>query len=177
MGVSKQDWKNFESNIWVGGQVKPALDELTQEFNALYGAIDGDDTATFLSYTESDGKLMQAAQKASSAASSAVQGVRDVELKGSQRRFANKNAIATSDAAIASVEQYHMACDLLVTGLVRGVQLEHDRVAEDQAQMATMKSGDLKERLQSEERRIKACYDDATVKVAALATIDKIGVV
>ena len=177
MGVSKQDWKDFATNTWTGGQVKPALDELTQAFDALYAAIDGDDAPTFLAYTEGDGKLMQAAQKASAASSGALDAIRGLALQGSQRRFANKSAIATSDAAIASVEQYATACDLLVTGLVRGVQLEHDSVDQDQSQMATIKSGNLKERLQGEEHRVKDCYDYAEDKVAALAAVDKIGVV
>jgi hypothetical protein len=62
MGVSKQDWKDYQSNQWLGGQSKSTYDTLNQEFDAVVAAIDGGDVATFLAYTEDDGKLMQAAE-------------------------------------------------------------------------------------------------------------------
>jgi hypothetical protein len=176
VGVSKQDWKDYQSKTWAG-LVKPTMDELMQEFAALSAAIDGDDAATFLAYTQDDGTLMQAAMKASSASGEALTVIQDLALQGNQRRFANKNAITVSDAAINSVMQYHYACDLLVTGLVRGVQLEHNAVDQDQSQMASIKSGNLKERLDGEKSRVSGCYDYANDRMGELAAIDKIGVV
>jgi hypothetical protein len=177
VGVSKQDWKDYQANTWTSGQIKTSYDELMQAFDALYAAIDGGDAATFMSYTEDDGKLMQAAQKASSAASDAVHGAQALALEGNQRRFANKQAISTCDAAIAAVDQYHYACDLLTTGLVRGVRPEYESVSEDNANMQAIKSGGLKGRLESEQSRIRGSYEEAQTKVAALAAIDKIGLV
>jgi hypothetical protein len=177
MSVSKQDWKDYHSKQWAGGSCKPAVAELLKAVDDALAAIDGGDVGEFLSYTEDDGKLMAAAQKASSAASDALSAIEPLRLDGNQRRFANKTAISTSDAAVASVKQLQYACDLLVTGLVRGVRLEHDQVERDPAAMASVKSGNLVSRLNSERWTIQSCVDDADAKLAALAAVDKIGVV
>lgn len=177
MGVSKQDWKDYNSNQWLGGQVKPALEGLTQAFDGLAAAIDGGDVSEFLAFTANDGKLMAAAQKAMEASSEALHAIERLKLEGNQRRFANKAAIAASDSAFNAVGQYHHACGLLVEGLVRGVQLEHDQVEKDPSTMPAIKSGDLSERLGGERYRVEECYDFATGKVAALAAVEKIGVV
>lgn len=178
MGVSKQDWKDFHSNKWVGGPVKPALDELMQACDGLVAAIDGGDVPAFLAYTENEGKLMSAATKAMQAAQDASGAIRNLRLEGNQRRFANKAAIAASDAAANAVTQYYQACGLLVSGLVRGVLAEYYQVQENPSAIADVKSSsDLEERLEGERYRIKECYDFATDKVAALAAVEKIGVV
>ena len=177
MGVSKQDWKDYQTKEWLGGQVKSTLDELMRVFDSVAAAIDGGDADAFLSHTEDDGKLMSAAQKASGASSDALHAIQDLRLEGNQRRFANKTAIEANEAALGAVEQYRLACDLLVTDLVRGVRLEHDQVEQDQSQMTSIKSGDLADRLASSRSQIQQCYDFATGKVADLAAVDKIGVV
>jgi hypothetical protein len=177
MGVSKQDWKNYASSQWGGGEVKTTLDELVEAVGRTFAAMDSGDAAEFLSYTKSDGKLMEAAQKAASAASTAVEGMQKLALQGNQRRFANKAAIAACDDAVNAVQQYHMALSLLVTGLVRGVQLEHDQVENDPSALAQVKSGDLGERLEGERHRVEDCYTWAVAKVTDLAGIEKIGVV
>ncbi len=177
MGVSKQDWKDYQSNVWLGGDRKSTLDELMQAFDGVFKAIDGGDATEFLAYTEDNGKLKVAADRAENAASQAGEAIRALRLEGSQRRFANKNAIATNDDAIASVEQYHHAVYLLCQGLVRGVRIEHDKVAADQAEMPAIKSGDLTSRLEQERSRVLDCADFADTKVAALAAVEKIGVV
>jgi hypothetical protein len=177
MGVSKQDWKDYQSNKWAGGPVKPALDELMQAFDGLTTAIDAADAPAFLAYTEDEGKLMQAATKAMQASQDAVTEIKLLRLEGNQRRFANKSAIAASDAAINAVTQYHQACGLLVSGLVRGVLAEYYQVKDNPSAISDVKSGDLEDRLDGERYRIKECYDFATDKVAALAAVEKIGVV
>jgi len=177
VGVSKQDWKNYQTNTWLGTDRKSGLDGLMQAFDGLFKAIDGGDATEFLAYTESNGKLSAAALTAYNAGDKAREGIKALRLDGNQRRFANKNAITTSDAAIASVEQYCMAIHTLGQGLIRGVSIEHDAVASDPAALAQIKSGNLADRLGSERDTIKACDDEANTKIAALAAIDKIGVV
>lgn len=177
MGVSKQDWKDYQSNTWLGGGCKPALDELNDTIEELVKAIDTGDASEFLAHTQDDGKLMTAVQKMWQAVEQALDKIRSLKLEGNQRRFANKNAIATSDDAIGSVSVLENAVTIFMNGLVRGVRLEHDQVENDPSAMASMKSGDLEQRLRHEQAGIQSCYDGATQAVAALAAIDKIGIV
>jgi hypothetical protein len=177
VGVSKQEWKDYQSNTWLGTDRKSGLDDLMQAFDGIFKAIDGGNATEFLAYTESNGKLSAAALKAYNAGDKALTGIKALRLEGNQRRFADKNAITTSDAAIASVEQYCVALEVFGQGLIRGVSIEHDSVASDQAAMPKIKECDLVDRLETERDRIQGCNDEANTKVAALAAIDKIGIV
>jgi hypothetical protein len=110
------------------------------------------------------------------ASKDALTAIEGLALKGNQRRFANKNAISTSDEAIGALNQYSRACGMLVEDLVRGVRLEHEEVARNNSAISNVKDGDLKDRLRDAQLTLKIVYDHATDKVAALAAIDKIGV-
>jgi hypothetical protein len=176
VGVSKQDWKDYQSNVWLAGSRKLTWDGLVQAFDGTLGSIDNGDAPAFLAYTESGGKLKAAADDASNAAIDAEKDLKGLRLEGNQRRFANKNAIATSDAAISAIEEYSLALDVLSRDLVRGVLIEHDAVADDPAAMAAMKDK-LVPRLGDALSTVRACNDSTTTKVAALAAIDKIGIV
>jgi hypothetical protein len=178
VSVSKHDWKNFQSQMWLGS-CKPSYNSLMMAFDGVLTAIDGGEVTEFLAYTENDGKLMIAAQIADDSFTNALHAIRELGLEGSQRRFANKNAIAVSDAAINMVDQTQTLAGQLVTDLVRGVRTEHDMVKENQEKLAEIKADNfgLTRKLRNAQSSIKNCFEDANEKVNALAAIDKIGVV
>jgi hypothetical protein len=176
MGVSKQDWKNFQSQVWLGS-CKQGFDALMLAFDGVLTAINTGDAPGFLAYTESGGNLMIAAQVASGSATDAFHAIGDLRLDGNQRRFANKSAIAASDQAYIGVDNYCMMVDNLVTELVRGVSIEHDTVAEDGTKIGDIKDGPLPTKLGSYQANLRNTFTSANGKVDTLAAIDKIGVV
>jgi hypothetical protein len=176
MGVSKQDWKDFQTKVWLG-EVKSTYDLLIQAFDGILSAIDGEDANEFITQASEGSPFREAAIAADQAASGATRAANGLRLAGGQRRFANQHAITISDGGVDAVGQYLMATDLLSTGLVRGLTLQLEDVQSDPAKMAEIKASDLALKLRQERRRVQDCFEYGSRLVAAMADIDKIGVV
>lgn len=176
MGVSKQDWKDFQTNVWQG-EVQSTYNTLLEHLNGMVNIVQNEEADAFISQASSGSEFREAAIAADHAASSADAATRKLKLEGGQRRFANKHAITISDGTWQAVSQYHMATDLLSTGLVRGLSIELEQVQADPAAMTAIKDGDLGRKLRQESERIKDCFEYADRLVKELAAIEKIGVV
>lgn len=178
MGVSKQEWKNFKTQVWLG-TCKQRYDELIYALYDFEQAIYKENVAEFLAFAIEGGKLHVTSAATRKSAEEASDAMKMLNLEGAQRAFANKKALAAIDGAISAMLSFEgcvRECDIdrARDSLVNRARL----VQEDEANMAqVVQDGYLRQMALAHHAAIQRSWVDANQAVNALAEIDKIGIV
>ncbi|MDE3203516.1 MAG: hypothetical protein KGQ66_04770 [Acidobacteriota bacterium] len=174
MSVSKQDWKDFHAGTW--SEADSAGSAAVDAFDLLIAAANSNDGVKFLELTDPDNSdsVNALVNQAARVMSQSVGELEGLQLKGNQRRFANKNAIAASEDALSAVNQCNFAFNQIDTDQVRGWTMARDAVEEDGTGFDSV-SSDVSSKASSVNYTLKACLEQATAAVADLSEISQIG--
>ena len=174
MSVSKQDWKDFHAGMW--SQAESAGSAAVEAFDLLVAAANSIDGVKFLELTDPDNpdSVNALVSQAANLMSQSITELEGLQLKGNQRRFANKNAIAVSEEALRAVSSCSFSFNQIDSEQVRGWTLARSDVQEDGTGFDTV-SSDVSSKASSVNYTLKASLEAATGAVADLSDVSQIG--